>query len=617
METLQLSFSASPVWILACIACGGLYSWLLYSKKVEWSVWLNRVLSAFRFVVVALLCFLLLQPVLNLNQNTYENPIVTFVIDDSESMKMVGDSSELRSLMSTMSDVSKQMAEKSIDVKWRTLDANAKTGNEIKFSRQGSDLQKGLKAVDYYRGANLGAVVFLSDGIYTQGVAPSEIMFNVPVVTIGVGDTTSQKDASIVGVLYNKISYLENEFQIKAEVIAKGLRGNELTIDLTQGDKIIESKKWEVKSDAESEYIKFDLTSQKVGTQHYQVKVREIEDEFTFKNNVRHAYVDIVDTRQKILLLAQAPHPDIRVIKSIIENNDELELDVVVLSIDKKVPVIQEYSLIIMHQLPGPGLNTNDLNRIKDAKQSILWLAGTQTNFKELNKVNDVAQIVVQGNQTDEVTALLNPDFEIFELKDWKDDFLRYTPPVIVPYGDVNPKGGTEIVLEQQIGSVGNEKPLAMVSDVLGVKNGLILGEGYWKWRLFELLETDESKMFDNFFMKMIQYLAIREDKNKFRVYSIRDEYLEREVPKFSIQCFNDLYENIFDVKVNLELIDENGVANEFDFTTAEGIGEYRTKSLKEGVYKYGVKAEFLNNKHIASGSFVIKKLRIEIPPTE
>jgi hypothetical protein len=45
-------------------------------------------------------------------------------------------------------------------------------------------------------------------------------------------------------------------------------------------------------------------------------------EEFTAQNNSRDAYIEVIDGKEKILLLAAAPHPDIKAIKSALEKNE-------------------------------------------------------------------------------------------------------------------------------------------------------------------------------------------------------------------------------------------------------------------------------------------------------
>ena len=57
--------------------------------------------------------------------------------------------------------------------------------------------------------------------------------------------------------------------------------------------------------------------------------------------------IDVIDNRDKVLLLCSAPHPDVAAIREVLEDKDNVELDVVFVSELKEV--LTSYNLIIAH----------------------------------------------------------------------------------------------------------------------------------------------------------------------------------------------------------------------------------------------------------------------------
>ena len=53
----------------------------------------------------------------------------------------------------------------------------------------------------------------------------------------------------------------------------------------------------------------------------YTVVVEKVSNEVTTINNKLDIFVDVKDTRQKVLLVANAPHPDIAAIRAELEHN--------------------------------------------------------------------------------------------------------------------------------------------------------------------------------------------------------------------------------------------------------------------------------------------------------
>ena len=55
MDSFRLITTYSPWLLLACLAAGLLYAWLLYSKRTPWPKSVNYMLAGLRFVVVSFL----------------------------------------------------------------------------------------------------------------------------------------------------------------------------------------------------------------------------------------------------------------------------------------------------------------------------------------------------------------------------------------------------------------------------------------------------------------------------------------------------------------------------------------------------------------------------------
>ena len=67
--------------------------------------------------------------------------------------------------------------------------------------------------------------------------------------------------------------------------------------------------------------IKILVEATDIGLQKYQIVASDIDGEKNIKNNSYTAYIDVIDSRYKILILHSASHPDISAYKSAIEKN--------------------------------------------------------------------------------------------------------------------------------------------------------------------------------------------------------------------------------------------------------------------------------------------------------
>ncbi len=317
MQRLQLE--SSPFFILLCVLLGVAYAYILYKAKHPWSHTINRVLFAVRAVTVSLLAFLLLGPILKLTSNIFEKPAVVFLIDNSASMKEVGDSTKRLNLIKELQQAGKEIQNAGYDILFKDLNGNP--ADKVIFNATKSDITSGIKnIVTSYEGKNLNSIVLVSDGIYNSGTSPIYSPARVPIYTIGVGDSTLRADLVMKDVAYNKIAYQGNKFPIHAEVLVQRMPNSEVRVSVSKNGKIIEQQQ---KNSGTSLLINFDflVQAQEKGIHRYDVIIETLKGESSTRNNRASVYIEVVEGKKRILLIAPAPHPDIKSIRSVIEKN--------------------------------------------------------------------------------------------------------------------------------------------------------------------------------------------------------------------------------------------------------------------------------------------------------
>src|ERR1039458_744542 len=109
--------------------------------------------------------------------------------------------------------------------------------------------------------------------------------------------------------------------------------------------------------------------------QRYTVKLSDVDGEVSFANNVKDIFIDVLDGRQKILILADAPHPDVAAIKNALESNENYEVNSFIASdFDKS---LAGYNLVIWNQLPSAKNSLQKLLAdIDKAKIPVLYFLG-------------------------------------------------------------------------------------------------------------------------------------------------------------------------------------------------------------------------------------------------
>ena len=386
---------------------------LLYSKKAPWSKRVNQLLAAFRFVLISLICFLLIGPLLNQIDFFDENPIVILAVDDSASINDSYDSAGLLSVKARLKAMSDALTQADLQVKVRGIDQYYESVDDINFNQQKTDLHSILKGIRQdFEQQNLVGTILVSDGIHNYGSTPQFLTLNYPVYSLGIGDTIPAQDLSIKRINYNKVVYQGNKFPLVVDVFNNGFVGEDISIEVRKKGALIASQKLNLKGDQQINSFEFILDTEVLGVETYSVAILPQTGESTTVNNMRRAFIETVDSKQKILIAAAAPHPDVKALKGLIEEKEGTEVQVYLSGITEDVPE-GPFDLIIMHKLPG----INDLPSWLDrwVEETNTWYITGTGSLNPVNSKNPVISYQSFG-QSDLVGANLNPNFELFEI---------------------------------------------------------------------------------------------------------------------------------------------------------------------------------------------------------
>ncbi len=611
----RVILESSPAFILLCLAISAGYAFLLYRSKHPWTKTVNQILFASRATLVFLLTFLLLGPIIKQINNIFEKPVFVVLQDNSISVKETTDSISLKTLNASVGTLKKSLSENGYDVAHKSLSDN--DAQQILFTAPTSDIQGALRKIaNQYEGKSIGGVLLVSDGIYNSGLSPLYANYNFPVYTVGVGDTTERQDIVLKNLVYNKIAYRGNKFPLRAEILVKGYPNQNISISLVHAGKLIER----INKNSGSEQlltIDFNPLAAEQGIQRFDLQIDVKAGEHNVKNNRSTAFVEIVEGKKKILIVASSPHPDIKALRSVIEKNSNYDFIL-------HIPGLQEtelknlqpaaIDLVIFHQSPDKRGRTRELfQRFSKSETSLFVIAGQQTDLDFLTK-NDVPLKFEQlPRQLDDVMPVINPTFSNFLISAEANAVFAGFPPVWVPFAKMQVPVSAGILLFQRVGSLTTEKPLLWIDAPDSRKIAIMLADGFWQWRLEEYSKAQNTETFDEVFGKLIQYLSTTDDKSKFRSYPVEQQFSDTESIVFESQVYNDIYEPVFGNTISLELSDEMGKKYQYNYVISPGNARYEIGGLKEGVYRYKSATEINGKKEEVRGQFLVIAQQTEL----
>ena len=619
---LGISFSY-PAWcIFFCLLLGGLYAAVLYYRDKSFADlntgtrYYRWAMAAFRFLLVSFIAILLLSPFLRYRHTTTYKPIVAILQDNSESIRhgfKVGDSATYFARLQKLTD---RLSTKYEVVSYAFGD-DLKKSKDFNLQAKVTNIADAVSQVnDLYYNQNLGAVILASDGIYNQGINPVYTAAKAPysIYTIGLGDTTIPRDLKFGAVYYNKITYLNDQFAIRADIEATHLVSKNAVLTVSEIDnttKTIATKNILINSADYSQSLDFIIPASKAGIAHYQLSLTNLDGESTYRNNIKDIFVEVLDGRQKILLVANSPHPDIAAIKQTIESNKNYQLDIVYAA-DFNTK-LNDYNLVILHQLPSTTYSIdNILQQAKALKKSILYIVASQTNISTFSKAQNALTLLGNVNRYNDVTAKIAKDYSLFTLSDATQQAITKLPPLENFFGEYKVNGASQTLLYQKINNIETDYPLWLFADELDSKIGIIAGEGLWRWRLYDYLQNKNHEAFNELMNKTIQYLAIKGDKRPFRVNLPKNIFQDNEAVIFDAQLYNANYELINTPDVDMKVKSEDGKDYPFKFNKTDNYYTLSAGFLPAGNYSYEANTQTGGNAYKASGKFSIAPLQLE-----
>ncbi len=589
------------ITILAAVVSFGVVVFM-YGYKTKLSKQLRWLLGILRFITLFSILLLLINPKFINKTYTTEKPILTVLVDNSGSVKALNQEQKVKDFVSFLTN-SKDFQEK-FDISFFQFGDDFNELDSLSFSEKNTRITKALRTSSEISTQSSSPIIILSDGNQTLGndyTYTAKTLKN-PVFPVVIGDTTKYSDLRIEQLNTNRYSFLKNKFPIEAILVYAGKNTVNSRFIIKQGAKTVYSENVDFSKKNNVKTISATIPATKVGLQKYSAQLVPIETEKNKTNNYRRFAVEIIDQTTKVLIVSDILHPDLGTLKKAIETNKQRT--VFIKKSTEAASILNDYQLVILYQPTGKFLNV--FNAIKKLKKNYFIISGKHTQWHFLNQ-NQTAFLKEVTTQTEEVTPLLTPNFSAFAVEDI--GFSNF-PPLETGFGELEILVPHEIILEQVIDGYKSNSALFATTELNGVRQAILDGEGIWKWRAQSYLQEESFQSFDDFIGKIVQYLASNKQKSRLEVTN-KTFYYSNQPILLSAQYFDKNY--VFNNKASLIITVVNKDTNEkktFPLLLKNNFFQVDLSTLDAGEYsfKVGVKNEAVSR----SGTFTILDYNVE-----
>jgi hypothetical protein len=575
---------------------------LVYRADKKRGVPIPLVTALLRAMVIFLTLILIISPKIKKRNVEEQKPIVLLLQDNSSSIK--------KALGNDAVNYQKKLLElqNKIAESYRLVSYNL-YGPYPKDSVQGytagsTNLTKAIsEATELYSQQNLSAIILASDGWYNEGNNPlyAEIPLNGALYSIAIGDTAIPQDIRIAKLYANKSTSLNSQWEVRADIVATRCNGVQQNVVLCNAEgNIVATAPISINSNQFDASVVFSVKASKVGLQQFSVSTQKIGTEVNIANNTANIFVDVIEEKKKILLLAAAAHPDIKAISYALKGLDQYELTIKMAN--ESPNNLQEYAAIILHQIP---CNSNTISAANFKNKNLWLITGLQNNYFEVNQLQKAVSFGL-GIATRSVEPVFNTSFSSFSLPNNIAAISDILPPLSVSASDFNANANSQVLFNDK-----NGKALwAMLS---GQHNSAVLcGEGLWRWRLYEYKNTKQHLVVDECIRQTLNFLTANNNAKPFRTELAKYIWNNPEHVSINAFLYNANNEQINKPEANLVVKDSNGRSMNFSFERNGNAYRLDLGALAPGTYNY-VATTIYEGKNLSDqGKFMVSTSTLE-----
>lgn len=585
--------------LAAFIAAGLALGYYFFKKKKYVKHWL--LCSVFRFVTLFSVLLLLINPSFTQRKYTLKKPKLVLAVDNSKSIAYFKQDSAVSHFVNQLQNNPK--IKERFQIENYTFGEKFRKNSTFDFQEAQTNLNSLFVNLDDLYQEQTAPTVLITDGNQTfgQDYAFSAAHYQQSIYAVAVGDTATHIDLRIDRLNANHYAFLNNKFPVEVFVNYTGESAVNQRFEIRSKNKVVFSKMVKFNKEEKSRIITAKLPANQIGVKTYTASITPLPEEKNKENNTTNFAVETIDEKTKVLILYNALHPDLGVLKKSIEHNEQRQAKIK--RIDAPV-AYSNYQMVVLYQ-PDTTFQ-KAYKKIHELGLNTLTITGAHTDYRFLNTHQNYFQKEITGQQEDYL-PVYNKNFPAYQQPDIGfPDF----PPLRDKFGKITFQKEFHPILYPRIQGVITEDPLLATVEKEDHRMGFLFGEGSWRWRAQSFLDTRAFETYDEFIGKLVQYLSSNEKKERLRV-DFESFYNAGEKIIIGAQYFDENYE--FDPRAKLTAMIRNkktDTSQTFPFLIRNNQYQLNVSTLKAGEYAFTVKVEGRNlNK---SGSFKIIDFQVE-----
>jgi len=522
----------------------------------------TAALIALRVALLTLMVTLLLRPIVVVSSVIPRSSYVAVVVDDSLSMKLPdvpGGAMRLDTVKQALLNTSTGQTSflHRLDQKFRTnlygfsgALSRLKDGNDLFGEGRTSDLAGALEeTIKRSSGMPLSAIVLATDGASN---VPSDISTilrelrarDIPVFTIGVGDTARPLDAELTRINMPRRVLVGSRVNVETFVGLSGYNNTKVLLGVREDGRAIKTEQFDLRGN-DTQAINLEITPTTPGVHRYTVEITPLDGELTVENNKQDALVEVIAGPLRLLHVEGEPRWELGKIRESLALNEK---NVVLVSLQRTgenkfyrqgvgnqgelatgFPTTEEelfsYDGLVLGSVEAGFFTADQLRSIEAfvaRRGGGLLALGGRLSFDggkyKGTTIDDLLPVSLTGGPVDDANSFspvykpsltaagqAHPITRLYEDRAQNQKTWNELPPVSVQ-ALTNVKPGATVLLEaRKVDSSGSHIPL-LVQQRYGRGQTLALtASDTWRWRM---RMDSKNNAHETFWRQMLRYVV-------------------------------------------------------------------------------------------------------------
>jgi len=604
---------------------------------------LRIILASLRALSLVLLLLILFEPIFRLVHRTEQLPTIAVLIDNSRSMTISDSLGERNDRVKKVVEGNYLgLGSSDINVKYYYFAADLKpaahrVSDSLSFDGDATDIANTLSELkEQLQRENIQAAVIISDGNYTTGKNPlyEAEGCGIPFFSIGVGDTTEQKDVLISKVATNDLAHVETRVPVDVTIKASGYNGENVEVSITEGTVVLDHAVLPLLGGIREYPFRFYIEPKEEGMKKITVRVSHLPGEVTEKNNSRSFFVRVLRSKLRLLLVAGAPNADVSAVRQSLLEDRNFTVNA---RIQKSASefydgaitrdILDSADCIVMVNFPTITTSSTVVTQLQETierlKKPILFINGKNTDYEKLRafavvlpftwiSVN-VGELLVSSSVVDrqKMHPLVTLENEIAP------DAWQQLPPIYKCQTIFRAKPETDVLAAIKLQTTVLNEPLVLVCNMNSQKSFAVTGQGVWRWRLLAQSGSQTKNFLSLLLSNTIRWLTTQDEGKNVQIVPIKESFTTAEAVEFIGQVYDEQLKPVENADCTVEI--KRGSESFTIVLNPIGNGRYEgsLNGIGEGEYSYTAAAAFSGKSfRTDKGKFSVGQTNVEFLET-